>query len=275
MEVVIGDRRVSYLLKGSRPDTIVFLPSLGTTAAMWVPQIDVFSRRYTVVAPEFGGHNGFHDGTSLEGCADDLEAVLDAVGSTWVHIVGISMGGMIAQHFGIRFPDRVRSLVLVNTTCRWTDDGRQRMRERADLVEREGMHPVVDGLMARWFTDSPFEQGSPGRGVIRSMLLQADPRSYAAAARAVSQIDTCEHLSRIVAKALVVRAESDASMPDTAALELSQRILRAELVSMPELAHLCTVQAPQSFNSLLGSFLDRVEAEAQDDIERTEPAHPW
>jgi 3-oxoadipate enol-lactonase len=275
MEVVVEGRRVPYLLRGSRPDTIVFLPALGTTTAMWSPQIDRFADRYTVVAPEFGGHDPLSEPVTLQGLAADLAAVLNAVGSTWIHVVGISLGGMIAQRFALENPDRTRSLVLVNTTCRYTDEGRQSLLNRAALVEREGMETVADSILARWFADTPFEGGAVGRDAIRAMLLSADPRAYAAAARAAAAVDTYEELPGIGARTLILRADGDTSMPAEAAETLEKRIPRSEMESMPHLAHLCTVQAPDAFSSLLEKFLEDVEEESVDDLERTEPAHPW
>lgn len=275
MEVVVEGRRVPYLLRGSRPDTIVFLSALGTTASMWSPQIDRFADRYTVVAPEFGGHDPLSEPVTLERLAADLAAVLNAVGSTWVHVVGISLGGMIAQRFALENPDRTRSLVLVNTTCRYTDEGRQSLLDRATLVEREGMEAVTDAILARWFTDTPFESGAVGRDAIRAMLLSADPHAYASTAQAAAAVDTYEDLPRIGARTLIVRADGDTSMSAEAAGTLEDRIPGSRIDSMPHLAHLCTVQAPNAFSSLLERFLEEVEEESVDDLERTEPAHPW
>jgi pimeloyl-ACP methyl ester carboxylesterase len=275
MEVVVGGRRVPYLLRGSRPDTIVFLPALGTTSAMWSPQIGKYAHRYTVVVPEFGGHDRLSEPITLETLAADLAAVLNAVGSTWVHIVGISLGGMIAQRFALENPDRTRSLVLINTTCRYTDAGRQSLLDRAALVEREGMEAVVDTILDRWFTDTSFEDGSLGCDTILGMLLSADARAYAATARAAASVDTSEELPEIAARTLIVRAEGDSSMPPEAAMTLKERIPRSKIASLPHLAHLCTAQAPNTFNALLDEFLEEVEEESVDDLERTEPAHPW
>jgi pimeloyl-ACP methyl ester carboxylesterase len=275
MEVVVEGRRVPYLLRGSRPDTIVFLPALGTTAAMWWPQINRFADKYTIVVPEFGGHDPLSEPITLQRLATDLAAVLNAVGSTWVHVVGISLGGMIAQQLAVENPDRTRSLVLINTTCRYTDEGRQSLLDRAALVEREGMEAVTDTILARWFTDTPFESGAVGRDAIRAMLLSADPHAYATAARAAAAVDTYAELPGIGARTLIVRADGDTSMPAEAAGTLEERIPRSQIESMPGLAHLCPVQAPSAFSSLLERFLEEVEKESADDLERTEPAHPW
>ena len=82
-------------------------------------------------------------------------------------------------------------------------------------------------------------------------------------------------LRAIEAPTLVVTAEEDRSMPDDAAILLSERIPHAELVSMPGLAHLCTLQAPNAFLNILQPFLARVDEDTVGDPERSEPAHPW
>src|SRR5438045_3055846 len=114
MEVVVEGRAIAYDLAGSAPDTIMFLPALGTTQRMWAPQLDHFSRHLTVVAPNLAGHEVVIDHLSLDELARLATAVLDAIGAVRAHLVGISLGGMVAQKVALRSPDRVLSMALVN-----------------------------------------------------------------------------------------------------------------------------------------------------------------
>jgi 3-oxoadipate enol-lactonase len=274
MEVVVGDRAIPYLLKGSRPGTIVFLPSLGTRASMWAVQMDHFSDRFTVVAPELGGYAPAAPGTTLQTLARDVESILDAVGSSWTHVVGISLGGMIAQEFALRCPDRVLSLTLVNTTGRYSAEAREAFRQRADTVERDGMGAIVETVLQRWFTDAFLQFSSVALTAVREMLLRCNFHSYAAVARAVSEVDTYDRLPRIEAPSLVIRAEGDTSLPEEASEELSARIPTARLARVPRLAHLFPVEDPAAFDSLFSPFLESaIRAHSSD--EREEPAHAW
>ncbi|HCG03365.1 MAG TPA: hypothetical protein DEV93_22860 [Chloroflexi bacterium] len=275
MEVVIGDRTIPYLLKGSRPGTIVFLPALGTRASMWSKQIDRFSDRYTVVAPELGGHDSTSSGASFEDLVRDLESVLGATGATWAHVVGISLGGMIAQEFALRCPERVLSLTLVNTTSRYSEETREAFRRRAKTVEQEGMSTIAESVLQRWFTPAFLQSHSEELSTVRSMLLKADPHAYASMARVVADVDTYERLPQIEVPTLVVRADEDASMPSEASGQLAARIPNAELARVPRLAHLFPVEGPEAFDALFSPFLDRATKLGVLDWEREEPAHAW
>jgi 3-oxoadipate enol-lactonase len=275
MEVVVGGRSIPYLLRGSRPNTIVFLPALGTQSSMWERQISVFSGTHTVIAPEFGGHDAGSQELTLASLADDLVRVLDAVGNTWVHVVGISMGGMVAQEFALRYPDRTRSLVLVNTASRYDQSARSALLERATTVEREGMASIADATIGRWFTAGFVKSGEPIVDRIRAMLRSANPATYAAAARAVADVNTFERLSQIDVPTLVVRGEQDVSMPPVASEELKDAIHGARMVTIPDAAHLLAVQSPEPFQDLLAPFLQAVDEDAEVKPDRAEPVHPW
>jgi 3-oxoadipate enol-lactonase len=265
---------VPYLLKGSRANTVVFLPSLGADASLWDPQIDAFSDRYTVVALNTGGHDGTSENIGLDAYADDVRIVLDAVGSTWAHIVGLSLGGMVAQHFALAHPDRVRSLTLINTASRLPDGGAI-YRERAATVERDGVASLADTALARWFTSPFLTSDPPIVRHIRAMLHTADAAAYAAAARSIAGLNTYEQLGRIASPTLVIRGAEDVSMPPGSSEEIALRVPRSRLEVMDGLAHLAPVEAPQRFNEVLRAFLNEADEDAMEDPARIEPVHPW
>jgi 3-oxoadipate enol-lactonase len=275
MEVLVEGRPVPYLLQGSRPSTIVFLPPLGALASIWEPQIEAFSVRYTVVVPELGGHHGVALDVSLASLSRDLAAVLDAVGSTWAHVVGLSLGGMVGLEFALTYPERVRSLVLVNSTSRLGDDARSTFRARADSAEREGMEPIVDGTLSRWFSPSFLASNETVVQGVRDMLLSADPRSYARVARTIASVDSYERLSAIAAPTLIVRGSEDTSMPPLASQELAEAIPGARFETVGGTAHVSPLQAAAEFNAVLESFLAAIDEHVEEDADRAEPMHPW
>jgi 3-oxoadipate enol-lactonase len=278
MQVPRGDREIQYEISGRGDEAIVLIHALGATGEMWKAQIDAFGRRYLVITFEAGGHDPQGNGAeslTLTDRAADLAAVLDAVGVVSGHIVGLSMGGMIAQLFALDYPDRVRSLVLACTTARYAGEARSQLEARADLVESTGMAAILDATMGRWFTSDFRDRHPEVVGWIRDMVGSAEPRAYAAAARAVARTDALSRLKDVRAPTLILAGEDDPSTPPEAAETLRSLIPGAQLRILPAVAHLCNVQDPATFNRRLGGFLTQVGGAGTADTGLEAPAGPW
>jgi 3-oxoadipate enol-lactonase len=262
---------------GAGQEAIVFLPALGTTGEMWWPQVEAFRKELLVVCCETGGHDPVAAGGApwaLSDFAAGVEAVLDAVGLLEGHLVGLSLGGMIAQVVAVSRPERVTSLVLASTRSEYPPEGRRQLRERTQTAEREGMGPLVEATIGRWFTE---EFGSGGRAQVdrvRRMLATADPAGYAEAARAAASVDTTADLRRISAPTLVVRGDLDAGVPAEAAELLQREIPAATAVTIRGASHLCNVQKPEEFNRSVRDLIKGVRT-ARGQSDRTEPIAPW
>jgi len=137
MQLPLGEDSIQYEIEGKGPETLVFIPALGLTGDMWKQQVEHFRTSHTVVTYDAGHMQSgpVRQDATLEEFAEELARLLDAVGVISGHIVGISMGGMIAQVFAINYPDRVKSLVLACTTPSYPEESRQQMRTRADTAE--------------------------------------------------------------------------------------------------------------------------------------------
>src|SRR5579884_3233094 len=155
MQMTVHGRSLFYEVVGTGADTVIFIPALGASYDMWRSQVSAFAADYTVVLYDGVGHRPLapgHADINLSDLAEDLAALADAVHARRPHLVGLSMGGMIAQVYAITYQDRVKSLVLAATTSSYPEDRRRQMEERAATVAKQGMGPVVPGIVERWFT---------------------------------------------------------------------------------------------------------------------------
>jgi 3-oxoadipate enol-lactonase len=263
MRLVINSHALDYDVAGTGAETIVFIHALGVTRAMWWPQVERFQRDYRVVVYDAAGHDSppsTGGQPSLADYARDLHGLILGLGIERPCLVGISMGGMVAQVYAIHYPRELSSLVLACTTSDYSEDARRQLEQRAATAEREGMAPLVDATLGRWFTPDFREQHPEVVNRIRAMLQIADPRAYAMAARAVAAVDTREDLPRIAVPTLILRAERDASMGPEAAAALRNGIPRAEIQVIEDAAHLCNVQRPDAFNRAVSDFIRKITA---------------
>jgi 3-oxoadipate enol-lactonase/4-carboxymuconolactone decarboxylase len=251
-----------YDLRGLEGAPVVaFSNSLGTTLEMWDAQAQALSDRYRVLRYDTRGHgrSAVVEGRAdIETLAGDFAGLLDALGIAEAHIVGLSLGGMTAQAFALRYPDRVRSLVLMATSAHMPPV--QAWAERAARVRAEGMGAIVDAVIERWFTPA-FAAAHPERvAPVRDALLKTTPDGYARACEVIQEMDLRPALAAIKAPTLIIAGADDPATPVPHMEDIRSRIPDAELVIIPRAAHLLAVERPEVVNAHLAAFLARFEA---------------
>jgi 3-oxoadipate enol-lactonase/4-carboxymuconolactone decarboxylase len=241
---------------------VAFSNSLGTTLEMWDAQVRALASRYRCLRYDTRGHGrspAAHEPLTIDALADDLAGLLDAVGVETVHIVGLSLGGMTAQAFAVRYPQRTESLVLMATSAHLPPP--ETWDQRVQLVLAGGMTAVVDTVVARWFTADTLALSPETVELVRNRFLDIDPKGYAACCLAVRDMDLRAQIGAVEAPTLVVAGEDDPVTPLEMAEDIVSRIPGAELTVVPEAAHLLAVEQPDAVNELLAAFLARVAGE--------------
>ncbi len=232
---------------------VAFSNSIGTTIEMWDAQAQALAGRYRVLRYDARGHARspvVDQPATIETLADDLAGLLDALGITRAHVVGLSLGGMTAQALAASRPDRVHGLVLMATSA-YMPEG---WAERAALVRDKGMGAIVDAVMARWFT--PAFQDTPLATALRERFLQIDPRGYAVCCGVIGAMDLRPSNASIRAPTLILAGAEDPATLPSMGEDIRTRILDAELVVLPRAAHILAIERAARVNSHLAGFLD-------------------
>lgn len=259
MRIAVNDTQINYEMTG-RPDgkVVMLSHSLATSLELWTPQMAALEPHYRVVRYDTRGH-GDSDVPpgpySLEQMADDAAGLMDALGIGAVHFVGISMGGMIGQILALRHPERLRSLVLSDTTATIPADAQPAWKERIEAVRRKGMQAVVTATLERWFTEAYREAMPPEVKRIRDLILSTPPEGFIACSEAIRRLDCLERLSEVDTPALILVGEQDPGTPVSDSEAIHGRIRDSKLKVIPSAAHLCNVEQADVFNDLLLRFL--------------------
>ena len=234
---------------------------LGYPAAMWFRQLPALAERYRVIQVDNrgAGHTGDVPGApyTVETMAADCLAVLDAAGVSSAHVVGISMGGLMAQEIALTAPDRVRSLCLLATHpgiahAVLNPEAMAMLGNRGELTAREAAEASIPFNYAAATPRERIEEDWAVR-----LPLAATNEGYVAQLSGTSKWDGYDRLDRITSPTLVLHGELDALVPPDNGRILADRIPGAELVTVPKANHLLGTDQPEQVAELLVSWLAR------------------
>jgi len=204
-----------YTVDGPDDAPVLILgSSLGSTGAMWDPQVPALAARFRVVRYDHRGHGGSPvppGPYSLDDLGGDVLALMDRLGVERAHISGLSLGGMVSMWVASHAPDRVDRLALVCTSAKlgppeiWT--------ERIEMVRVGGMAALTEMVIGRWFTPGFVAANPSVVDTVRQGLLDTPAEGYAGCCGAIQTMDLLDDLPRITAPTLVIAGSEDVPTP--------------------------------------------------------------
>jgi 3-oxoadipate enol-lactonase/4-carboxymuconolactone decarboxylase len=247
---------------------VVLLGSLGSTHESWEPQLAALGRRFRVIACDLRGHGGSPAPPgpySLDDLVDDVVLLLDELGLARAHVVGLSLGGMVALHLAAREPARVDRLAVLCTSAQlgppatWSD--------RAALVRAEGMTPIADAVVARWFTPDYAQAHPDVVARMTRMVRGVPPEGYASCCAAIERMDLRGELGAITARTLAIAGADDPSTPPPHLQRIVDGVRDGRLVVVGPAAHLASYEQADAVNAALLRHLTHGPESAHDDQE--------
>ena len=240
-------------------DAAVFLHGVGGDAASWQPQIEAFSKDYRAIAWDMPGYGGSPalERMTFPALAESLAGLLDRLGLDRVHLVGHSMGGMVAQEFAASRPDRVRTLVLSATSPAF---GRPDGDFQKRFVEAR-IAPLDNGLTMDDLADEMVETmlgpsaDADGAAIARRSMASVPEATYRAAIACLVTFDRRDALAGYAMPVLVLAGETDTNAPAPMMEKMASRIPGADYVCMAGTGHLGNLENPAAFNGAVGNFL--------------------
>jgi 3-oxoadipate enol-lactonase len=259
--VAVNGARIAYRFDGPEKGRVVLMSnSLMSSYEMWDWTVPALADRYRVLRYDTRGHGRTSTTPgpySIAQLADDAAGLLDALGIASAHFVGLSMGGMIGQQLGARYPARVLSLSLCDTASEMPP--REMWEERLAIARSQGIPGLVDGTIKRWFTE-PFIRRAPADiEKVRGMILGTGVEGYMACACAVRDMAQTTMLLGIRAPTLVLTGRQDPACTVNQSTVLHRMIDGSRLVILEDAAHLSNIEQPQAFNAAVRGFIDSVD----------------
>jgi 3-oxoadipate enol-lactonase len=262
MKINANGIAVNYTLDGPANAPVLTLShSLATDLSMWDPQMAALTARYRVLRYDTRGHGGTDapgGAYGLEQLAADARALLGALGIARTHWIGLSMGGMIGQTLALSSPGLFASLTLCDTSSRIPVEARPLWAERIKTAETQGMEPLVEPTINRWFTPPFVTSHKEVVDRVRAMIRATKPAGYGGCCHAISALDLTDKIGAIKAPTLVVVGEDDQGTPVAASRAIQEKVSGSELVILKSAAHLSNVEQPEEFTRAITRFLARV-----------------
>ena len=237
---------------------VILLHAVSLDLTYWDAQFARLSSTHDVVAFDWPGHgrsSPLAGETSFDRMAEVVALVVREVGGGPAHIVGLSMGSMVAQIFALNHPGSVRSLCLIGSACTFPEPVRQGMRNRAATIRAGGIQAVVAESLARWYTPG-FRQRRPD--VIdraTKTILGGDSEVQAATWEMIAGLDTRERLASLACPTLVLVGAEDPSTTPEAARVIAGQISGARVEVIDGASHMTPTEAPDAVSDLLATFL--------------------
>lgn len=247
--VTVSDGAVIHVAAGGtdkRPPVVLLHSLLGSHAA-WLPVMAALSLERTAIVPDLRGHGASSPTSgpySIARLAADVVDVLDAFNVSRAHIVGVSIGSMIAQQLACDYADRCCTVTAAAAGPTVPEAMWPQWDQRCAVVRAQGVESQVEISLARWFTGSVSMRA---RDLAREMIVATSVAGFVGCVGAVKRHNLVEKLSNISLPTLVIAGEEDESVPLQAVKALAALIPGADFLVVPGVRHQLALQEPQVF----------------------------
>lgn len=238
---------------------LVLVHCLGQSWRFW-DVLDPLMDQNELIAYSLPGHPG----TPLPGhqygvpeLTEQLRHVALREGLTKFHLMGISLGGSVAQHFAGTYPELVDKLVLADCTPRYDDEARANWPVRAAAARRDGVASLIPFLLQVFFTQRSIDEDGPDVRHVRETFAACDGEGYALACEALANLDAREQAKKVAAPTLIMLGSDERQSFQDAAKWMNETIEGSQLREVPQAGHASLRERPEFVIQLLRAFLTR------------------
>ena len=257
--VALGEASMDYIRFGKGKRVLVMLPGLGDglrtvkgTALPMAAMYRMFAKEFTVYA--FSRKEPMPMGYTTREMAADVAAAMAALGIEKADIFGVSMGGMIAQHLAIDFPEKVNKLILTVTCAKPNPILTESVEEWTALAKNGDAAGFMDSNLRRIYSEKYYRQNKWMAPIVGKLTKPKSYDRFFVMANACLTHDAYEDLHRITAPTLVVGGQQDKALGGEASQEIAGKIPGAELKMYAQWGHGLYEEA-KDFNQLILDYL--------------------
>jgi len=252
---------IFYEEKGSG-EPLIFIHGVGLDHTMWNQQIDSLSDSFRVIVYDMLGHGGSEHPPgpySITQYVEQLSGLMDTLQIEKTHLVGFSMGGMVAQAFALTYKNKLKTVTIMNAVANRTDEQRKGILARVEEVRENGPLSTIEPAIQRWFNPTFIQSHEDVVNQVQKRLQTNNPASYLAAYTlfATADAEVWPKLQNIETPAFIITAENDiGSNPEMARL-MHEQIKGSDIKIIPDMKHMLPIEGASIINQELRQFIGK------------------
>ena len=236
-----------YILDKKNDVPIVFIHGVGLNHKIWEPQINVFEN--TFLAYDILGHGKTpldKENLSFDDFSNQLINLIDELNIRRIHLVGFSIGSLIARNFASKYSDRLESLILLCSIFRRTEKQQQIVKDRFELAKKS--KSLSKQALKRWFTDEYLEKNPNTYKKISSILEQNSMENFLKIYELFVNHKDDEQFEKIKTKTLIMTGEGDIGSTPEMSINLGKVIKNSNVKIISKGKHLCSIECADDVN---------------------------
>ena len=250
-----------YSYINNKTDPIVFIHGVGLDQNMWAPQINYF-KNHSIITYDLLGHGKTpfdKEEIKMKDYVDQLLFLIEFLNVDKFHLVGFSIGSLIALNFAANFQKKLNSLTLIATTYKRTEKQRQEVIDRVNLAKLN--KPISQLALKRWFTDMYLEKNPKVYEEFIKILTKdtEDQQNFIKAYELFAYYnDDIEMIKKINTKTLIMTGSSDPGSTPEMSKKLSNDLNNSSYIEINNGKHLCSIECADDVNINIKKFIENV-----------------
>ena len=236
---------------------IVFVHGVGLTHEIWDPQLDFFNNRSTLSYDILGhGKSSLNkEKISFDDFSDQLINLIDELNINKIHLIGFSIGSLIARNFATRFNDRIQSLILLGSIYKRSNEQQMIVNQRYEQAKKE--LKLSRQALKRWFTDKYLENNPGIYEKISSILSSNNMQNFLKVYELFVKHKNEEDFKKIKVNTLVMTGENDVGSTVEMSKELDKILQNSQLKIIKDGKHLCGIECADEVNLAIKKFIEQ------------------
>ena len=245
--------------KKDQENPIVFIHGVGLTHEIWQPQLEFFNYHSNIAYDILGhGKTSLEDGKiSFDDFSNQLIELLDHLNIKKIHLVGFSIGSLIARNFATKYNDRLHTLSLLCSIYKRTEVEQKIVNQRFEQAKQE--LKLSKQALKRWFTDKYLENNPEIYEKISSILSANNMVNFLKVYELFVNHKNDEDFNKIKANTLVMTGEYDIGSTVIMSQELNTLISKSQLKIIKDGKHLCSIECADNVNLTIKNFVGKNE----------------